>query len=176
MILNKFNKMYNDLKSNLISEEIENNNMKLKELKDNIEFEDILEKYDYDFDEISNDISSNFTKIPEDFIDCFKDKLNWDLICLNSYSLSESFIEKYKDYVNWDIISEYQKLSEPFIEKMKDYINWDIISNNQELSESFIEKYKDKLNWNKISYYQHLSKPFIEKYKNYINLNAISES
>ena len=56
--------------------------MKLKELTSEIKYKDILERYNY----------------------------NWNQISKYEY-LSEEFIECYKDKVNWDYISTYQKLS-----------------------------------------------------------------
>ena len=99
--------------------------MKLKELTNKIEFEDILEKYNYD----------------------------WKKISLHEY-LSEEFMNYYKDKLNWEIISEYQRLSESFIEKYKDYVDWYWISSTQKLSELFIVKFPNLINcinWDCIS-------------------------
>ena len=59
--------------------------------------------------------------------------------------LPESFIEKFKDKINWEYISQYQKLSENFIEKFKDKVNWQYISQYQKLSPKFIIKNIDRI-------------------------------
>ena len=46
--------------------------MKLEELKDKIKFEDILDKYNYNWNEISK-----HKYLSQNFIDYYKDKLNW---------------------------------------------------------------------------------------------------
>jgi len=56
--------------------------------------------------------------------------------------LSEEFIEKFKDKVNWSAISIYQKLSEEFIERHADKVDWFHILNSQKhLSDKFKKKH-----------------------------------
>ena len=81
----------------------------------------------------------------EDFVREHKDwNHNWNNISKNS-KLTEEFIKEFKDKLNWNKISQYQKLSEKFIEEMKDYVVWSKIARYQTLSEGFKKEYKNKL-------------------------------
>ena len=55
--------------------------------------------------------------------------INWDYISKN-YKLPEPFIEKYKNKVNWYYISRYQNLSAEFVKKHIDKITEDIFDNS----------------------------------------------
>jgi hypothetical protein len=83
--------------------------------------------------------------------------------------LPEEFIEKYKYRLNWKLVCQYQKLSEEFIEKYESMMDWKLICQYQKLSRSFIEKYKYKVDLELLFLYQRQSKSFIEKDK--VDLN-----
>ena len=67
--------------------------MKLNELASEIKYKDILKRYNY----------------------------NWLMISCHKY-LSEEFIEYYKNKLDWNSISICQKLSEEFKIKFKTYL------------------------------------------------------
>ena len=118
---------------------------------------------------------SRYPHLSEDFIRKFADKVDWYYI--SAYQcLSEDFIREFQDRVAWDWIVKYQPLSEDFIRKFKDKVNWYYISAYQHLSENFIREFKDEVNWAWISAYQHLSKEFIEEFKDKIYMNFIADS
>ena len=118
---------------------------------------------------------SRYPHLSEDFIRKFADKVDWYYI--SAYQcLSEDFIREFQDRVAWDWIVKYQPLSEDFIREFKDKVNWNYISANQHLSENFIREFKDEVNWAWISAYQHLSKEFIEEFKDKIYMNFIADS
>lgn len=58
---------------------------------------------------------------------------------------SEEFLEHYKDKLNWTLISRYQFLSEDFIRRHKDKVNWNHITRFQILSDEFKYEFKDYL-------------------------------
>ena len=118
---------------------------------------------------------SRYPHLSEDFIRKFADKVDWYYISAYQ-SLSEDFIREFQDRVAWDWIVKYQPLSEDFIREFKDKVNWNYISANQHLSENFIREFKDEVNWAWISAYQHLSKEFIEEFKDKIYMNFIADS
>ena len=118
---------------------------------------------------------SRYPHLSEDFIRKFADKVDWYYISAYQ-SLSEDFIREFQDRVAWDWIVKYQPLSEDFIREFKDKVNWNYISANQHLSENFIREFKDEVNWAWISAYQHLSKEFIEEFKDKIHMNFIADS
>lgn len=117
----------------------------------------------------------DISKLPElsmDFIEIFKDYLNFNLIC-QYQKLDENFIERFKNNINFDTLSRTQVLSESFIEKYKDKLNWDYIIEFQKLSEPFIEKMLDYISWRNLAKYQKLSSNFIEKYKDKLPINDL---
>ena len=112
--------------------------------------------------------------LTEDFIQEFKDKVDW--ICISRYShLSEDFIRKFADRVDWYYISAYQHLSEDFIREFADRVTWDWLVKYQHLSEDFIREFKYKVDWTYISTYQHLSEDFIREFKGKVNWIRISK-
>ena len=118
---------------------------------------------------------SRYPHLSEDFIRKFADRVDWYYISAYQY-LSEDFIREFKDWVSWDAISYYQQLSEDFIREFKDKVNWYYISAYQHLSEDIIREFKDKVSWGWVSRYQHLSKEFIEEFKDKIYMNLIADS
>ena len=118
---------------------------------------------------------SRYPHLSEDFIRKFADRVDWYYISAYQH-LSENFIREFADRVAWDWIVKYQPLSEDFIREFKDKVNWNYISANQRLSEDFIREFKDRVNWAWISAYQHLSKEFIEKFEDKIYMKFIADS
>ena len=143
--------------------------MKFNELLNKIKYQDILEKYNYNWDEISC-----YEFLPENFIEYYKDKLNWEYIS-SRQKLSEAFIEKMQDYIDWTYFSSYHILNENILKKYENKLRWNLVSINPSLSKKIIYKYSNKLNWDKISIFQRLSEDDIEKYKDKLNWNNISE-
>ena len=118
---------------------------------------------------------SRYPHLSEDFIRKFADRVDW--YCISAYQyLSENFIREFADRVAWGWIVKYQQLSEDFIREFKDKVNWYYISAYQHLSEDFIREFKDEVCWGWISMYQHLSKEFIEEFKDKIYMNFIADS
>src|SRR5574344_1915408 len=117
-----------------------------------------------------NDFSKNFksTQYSLEFVEQFKDKLNWYTISSNKNALTEKFIRHFKNYVYWDLISKSQTLSEKFIEQFKDKVDWSSISYYQiyRLSENFIRKYQHQVDWHGIFLSQKISPKFREEFKN----------
>lgn len=120
-------------------------------------------------------------KLSEDFIEEYKDKLDWGL--LSSYQiLSDSFIEKYKDLISWNYVSCSQTPSKEFLLRHKDKLSWDLVSSHQVFSpEDLLNKdFQPLLHWEKILLYQ----PYIDldslvikdiqasEVKNYVSLNV----
>ena len=118
---------------------------------------------------------SRYPHLSEDFIRKFADRVDWYYISAYQY-LSENFIREFADKVGWYWISRCQQLSEDFIREFKDKVNWNYISAYQHLSEDFIREFKDKVSWGWVSRYQHLSKEFIEEFKDKIYMNLIADS
>ena len=80
---------------------------------------------------------------------------NWARLSLCE-SLTEDFIQEFKDKVDWICISRYPHLSEDFIRKFADRGDWYYISAYQYLSENFIREFADRVAWDWIVKYQPL--------------------
>ena len=89
------------------------------ENKDEMEYKDIIEKYDGDWGKISR-----YQTLSEDFVRDFKDKVDWLDISIHQ-TLSENFIIEFQDRICWWRILRFQLLSEDFKSKFQDRICWD---------------------------------------------------
>ena len=132
-----------------------------------------------------NEISFCY-KLDIDFIEEFKDKLNWHKI-LSYQKLPEEYIEKilidkYEEYYHllkicvrqcmykdlWYYVSVYQELSIDFLRKHCDKIDFVQISLHQELDEDFIHDFRFHLNWRHIIQKQDISERFELEHKFWI--------
>ena len=87
-------------------------------------------------------ITSNF--IREFFTEETYQGLWYEISC--NRKITEDFIEKYKDKLDWSAISEHQDLKEKFILKYADKVNWEIIFHHQTLSKKFIQENSWRVN------------------------------
>lgn len=90
-----------------------------------------------------------------DFVEEFKDKLNWLAISCTKHS--ENFIRKFSDRAFWVSISFWQDLSIEFIEEFQDKIDWQMIRRNksfihlgnlslrEDVSKSLLEEFKHEI-------------------------------
>ena len=125
----------------------------IREVKDYVIWENILNNAysDYFLEEHKQYINlediTDFSKVGYEFIEKYKDNLDWYHI-LRTKLFTEDKIKEYKNYINWDSVCLYQELSEDFIEYLIDInkIDWFKISCGQILSENQILKYKYRLN------------------------------
>jgi len=88
-------------------------------------------------------------KLPEAFMDKYKDSLNWVLLATHQV-LSEAFIEKHIYRFlggHKDIISKTQKLSSQFLAIHGHFINWEQVFIFQNFTEEDIEKYGAVFGW-----------------------------
>lgn len=118
------------------------------------------------------------------YLNYFKDKINWDLFfkytnapLWDVIEVDPSFFEK---YVNWDIVFKYQKYicgydwsQEELIEIAGEKANWSIISRYQNMTDEFIIKYIKKLDLDLVLKYQILSTDVISELK---SLGLIGEN
>ena len=88
-------------------------------------------KDDKDKDYTLND----FDKVREKY-----NKIKWDLLSYDAEYLSNEFIEEFKDKLDWKLLSEYQILykKDNIIRKFSEYWDWEILSYRQLLSEEII--------------------------------------
>lgn len=105
----------------------------------------------------------------------------WDYVSGRNEEHSEDFLEKYKDKLNWYKIHNQVHYDCEIIDKYSEYYNsdtWLILSyNNSIFDPKFLRKYKDKLNWDHIS--RRGSKVplwVIKEYKEYIHMDKFVES
>lgn len=123
---------------------------------------------------------SLFQNLSEEFIDKYKDDLDWSFV-LQKSQLSSDFLEKHLEYIDWNQIHKQKHLSEYFIESY--YIPKKGIKSTLvyfKLSESFIRKLLTTVDVLKIRdfmwlviKYQKVSEEFIEKYLHFIDIEEL---
>lgn len=82
------------------------------------------------------------SKMSESFVEQFKDKLDWSLVCDNTH-FSEDFYEKYIQNVDWKILCRNRNFPEEFYERHLDNVHWLGLCARHDLSESFLERHLD---------------------------------
>ena len=85
-------------------------------------------------------------KLPEEFIDHWVDRLDFDDLVLHQ-QLSERFMNHWADKLDWTLVSEYQRLSEEFINHWATRLNWGHLCVYQRLSAQLILQHLDKVDW-----------------------------
>jgi hypothetical protein len=108
-----------------------------------------LEKY-----KLSEDYLNFIIENSKSWWDCYDfmyDELNAFKNISRYQNLSEEFINQYKDKLEWKNITIYQNLSEKFIEKYSKKIIWNFIPIRQTVSYKFIKKNINRFNWINIS-------------------------
>lgn len=105
-------------------------------------------------DDIYQDILLN-----EEFIDLFKDKINWDNFSKyqNFDNPGQDLMGKYAAQINWDIISEFQPLDTETIKRFSNKLNFKLLEDNVDADfdsdddwyKEFLAKKLNKFNNNK---------------------------
>ena len=117
--------------------------------------------------------TNNIDLFTEEFIELFKDKINWVCFCqFTAKYISPKLKLKYKKHLVWLYYeSIYVGLTSNDIEQLlkeehllTHELNWDFISRECILSEQFIIKHKKQVNWHYINEEQKLSDKFKQKY------------
>lgn len=84
----------------------------------------------------------------EEFIDEFKDKINWEMLC-EYYRFADNLLIKYKDVLKWDTIFWYQIVDENIIRKCCDKFSksdWYFLFKFQILSNEFLHDFNMEFN------------------------------
>lgn len=140
---------------------------------DNIKAEKELKKYckilKIDINNLSKDDWINITdkfykEFTDNFIDMYKNYLEWVWIC-SHYKITNSFIEKYFKYIKWLPLSWNGKLPKTVLKNYAKHLNWNYIIKTQSVEEDIIVKNLNKIDLNILSNCQLLSKEFCKKYK-----------
>ena len=119
--MSKYRSKFNEIYYKII---LENKNEFSEILKSQTVSEDFLREH-------ANDFTSN----------------DWDTISGYQDNLSKEFINDYKDKLNWLLISRWQKnIDDDFIEKFKRYINFEQLNLNKNVSESLKNRWKYSIN------------------------------
>ena len=75
-----------------------------------------------------------------EFIDCFFNKIKWDMIS-KYYILDDLILYRYYDKLNWNYVCRYQKLSMSFIIDNADLINFDSLLLNRNYPVNYIKDF-----------------------------------
>ena len=128
---------------------------------------------------------SNNQKLSFNFIKQYKNKLDWEKLCLNKkIELNIKLIREFQDIIDWNYISKnknyiskFKKLDEKFIIEFQDKLNWFYIlciNKNLIFSKKFICNFINKLDFithdNLCRYYPHIFGYYSEiRYKKQID-------
>lgn len=119
--------------------------------------------------------NENF-EVDEDFLDEFKDKINWKSFTRYSKSMNEHIARKYKDLIDWDAISYKKYLSDDFIEEFAHRINWRVLWKYRKVDEDFLRRFKSYIIWTIVCYQQKLSIEFVEENEDRVDWIALSSN
>lgn len=140
-----------------------------------------------------------------DFIEEYKDYLDWNILSRRSDLICEDFIEKFKDYIIWDnlylteeiFVKYFENFSKKrtieilcglegeelfnYLEKLKDKLDWELFSEEIEFKDSNIKilrEFRNKINWEKLIYSDllHTSSGTIEEFLDSIDWNMFSKA
>jgi len=75
-----------------------------------------------------------------EFIDCFFNKIKWDMIS-KYYILDDLILYRYYDKLNWNYVCRYQKLSMSFIIDNADLIDFNSLLLNRNYPVNYIRDY-----------------------------------
>jgi hypothetical protein len=117
-------------------------------------------------------IIDNENELSEEFIELYKNKIDWYIICIYQ-KFSDKFIERNYKNIQWDTLVIHKNISKYILNKFSDNINWELYSTNPYLNEYIIDIYHDKFNWN-ILQLKNSSNKFIQKYIKKINWTNIT--
>ena len=103
---------------------------------------------------------SQYDYLDVEFVNEFKNKLDWDVVSKrskwdfdnNDVKIEENVYIKFEDYFDLEYASKYHKLSENVIRKLHGWVQWEYISKYQKLSIEFIEEFSDYIDWVKLYY------------------------
>lgn len=110
-------------------------------------------------------ISDNLT---DEVIEKCGTVINWRLISLHR-ELTEEFIDKYKDKLDWNSVC-CRDIDINLLDKYSSYLNWDMISMWSQLTRKFVIKHKDKLDLNML-----IKKKYLKKCSSYDDEEDIFE-
>jgi hypothetical protein len=140
--------MFNIIKKYLLKE----NNITFEELLENIKEINLIYK-------IIKDVKKSILYDQLDYYIKMYSNLNNYILYINEL-ITEEFIEEFKDILNWKYICIYQYLSNEMIDKYSDYVKWFYVSKIQNISEENILKYKDKIYFKELFRNQYIIKKY----------------
>lgn len=129
----------------------------------------VWEKYGNIFD--WNKVSAN--KLSEDFIEKYKDKLNWREV-LQANEFSEDFIRRYLKYMDGGLLVATQHLSEEFLWEFRDFIDWEYLW--QDVSNDFLRKATNYIHWNSYIWRKRLTEELLREFRDYLDWTVISHT
>jgi len=122
----------------------------------------------------------------EQFLDKYKDKVNWEMISGNDDILwTSSMLEKFKSLINWDELSEsgnQRTFTAYNLETYYNFWNWKSLSSNSNIrfSLELIDQFIDNWDWEKLINNRALEDffdgYFLKKYNQYIPASISRET
>ncbi len=104
--------------------------------------------------------------LPDEFMERYKDAIDWKQVTYLAVfkSFSPSFIEKYAEHLDWDLLS-WIKLDESTMRANAHRLDWECICYWQKLSESFMRDHFDYLDWKHVSISQRFTLQLIREWE-----------
>lgn len=103
-------------------------------------------------------------KLSEDFIEKYKDVINWDYLSANPH-LTMEFWSRHANKINMNHIWRNFHVTQEFASKHIDQVEKSAFSQNPNFSESFYEQHLDKIDWDVLFRNTGLSREFLAKYQ-----------
>ena len=147
--------------SRVIGEYEDFNDAMVYELKDYIDFNTLVfwsrkvtEKCLRDFaDKLDFNLLSRCRNLSFEFMDDFKDKLNWIRVTvrrINTKKIDNEFLTRFIDYVDWSILSHHWDFTREQVERYKDVLDWSELSVWRRWSLEEIRTYRDRIDWERL--------------------------
>ncbi len=116
-------------------------------------------------------------KMTEQCIREFADRI--DFHCLSgARELSFDFMDEFRDRLDWNKITEkkiyYGHLDDEFLTRFADCLDWHLLSRGSGLLDEQLEKYRDFLDWRELSVWRKWNATTVAKYCDLIDWNWIS--
>ena len=141
-----------------------------------------------------SEVFNGILRFSLEFIEEFKDYVDWDNPTLYSSSFRNGisfanfdykngfnarkmelhhFISKFSDLINWDLLLLNVRLNEYEAVLFYDKIDWKIAVRYLSLSEGFMVRYAETLDWSELCRYQVMGDEFIYEMKSYIDWSSL---
>lgn len=123
------------------------------------------------FGKVISNIAAN-AKLSVEFIEKYKDKLDWVALSANPH-LTVEFWQKYYEKIDWKNLCKNFNIPESFYHGHESELNWSYISQHPKISEEFYRKHKDRVDWKMLVRNPNVPKSFHEEHKDLTDMEDL---